>query len=292
MDNCEYKIKKYSSKLENEQDNSKREIYERKIEQYMTGGGCDYGGKSGIYVLFTLGELSEILEGITNDPSSAFNKLNSYLPGFQLKLNGNELKILECSKPKFPTLCIIPPTTYTDLFVTNKVPSIQYTSLPGTDVQKAKNDIQTYVDNKNKTIDEVVGILEKMKSKLGEYKEKRDTAILAAEFCGTKKEKFATWKGQQKEFNSVVMKSFMTKKIFSSDAIKVEPMTNSTLADCKKKHDNIMAILNAVHPTEYQKIKDIVENMTCVLVIDVGKNQILNVFDIKQEIVLFPIKTV
>jgi uncharacterized protein with NRDE domain len=159
------------------------------------------------------------------------------------------------------------------------------------DAQKARADIQTYVDTKNKTIDEVVGVLEKMKTKLGEYKEKRDIVISAAELCATKKEKFAGWKAQQQEFNSV-MKSFMAKKMFSSDSIKVEPMSGYTLNDCKKKHDNIMTILNALHPTEYKKIEDKVKNMTCVLVIDVGKNQILNVFDIQNDVTLWPVKTV
>ena len=49
-----------------------------------------------------------------------------------------------------------------------------------------------------------------------------------------------------------------------------------------------MAILNALHPTEYKKIENAVKNMTCVIVIDVGKNQILNVFDTANDATLWP----
>jgi len=286
--NFDHKIRKYSYKLENARDDTKRELYETKLQQhYMVGGGCDYGGKTGTYVLFTTNELFEVIDSITSDPKGTFNRLNSNLPGFQLKVGGSELKAFDCSKPQFPSFCMIPATMHTDLFVTKEVPSIQYTSLPSTDVAKARQDIEQYVEKKNATIDKVINMLESMKTKLGKYKDKREAQLVIAEQCSTKKQKFVEWKTKQKSFNDV-LKHFLTKKTFSSDSIKIEPISNATLESCKSKHINIMKVLDAQNATKYAEIKDIVENFTCVIVIDVGKNTIVNVFDIKDNKVIYP----
>ena len=254
--------------------------------------------ESGIYALFVFNELFEFIDNITNKPDNAFSKIKRNLPGFKLKIGGNKLKVLDCkmkilncTKPTLPSLDIIPSTTYNDYFLTNNVPSINYVSLFGNDVTEAYEDIAKYVDKKTKTIDEVISMLTEMKSNLNIYKNSRNEELKFFEDRITRRKKFEEWRTKQKLFNSSIKRDFMTTKKISSDSIKIEPLESATLKNCKAKYDYIINILNILHPKEYVNIKDIIEKFTCVIVIDADKNSIINVFDIKENKIIWPKKS-
>lgn len=271
------KLFKYQQKLENCSDSEKKELYLKRIDHYnnQIGGGCNYS-KKGIYVIYTTDELYDFIDIIEKNPKEAFNKLNTYFPGLSLKLNSEELKVLECSSVSLPSFCMVPRTTYTDLSIT-KVPSISYTYiLDKNDADYAKTDLEKYVTDKETEINKVKELMDTMVKKLKEYRDKRIKEIEDVKKCIDKKELFDKMKKEQKEFNEK-MKGFFTKGFFSKDYVVTTSMTSHTLSDCRKKKKDILSQLKLTNLKTFNEIKTTLDKLNLVFVLDPENNKITEI---------------
>ncbi|ATZ80267.1 hypothetical protein BMW23_0209 [Bodo saltans virus] len=281
----EQKIQKYRSKLENAPYNI---LYSQKLSIYedMIGGGCDVN-KDGTYVFF-INKNDALIKDLTLNQMSAFNKISSYLPGFRMKISGDELKFNECAKPDLE-FCIIPPSNLTHLF--KSVPSVQYTSVANLSIDKAKTDIINYEAKKQAELDAAKNEIDTIKNQLSIYKDQRLAAI---ESCGIIVNYLKEMLAKQKSFN-LLLKPFFGSKIGSSDSKKIEPLKSFDLNACVSKMEHIKLSLSSANPSAYAQIKDIVDGLDMVVVITAASviksgatNKVVAIYDIKEKQQLFP----
>jgi hypothetical protein len=283
----EYKIQKYRNKLEDEPRNI---MYLQKLNVYenMIGGGCDVS-KDGTYV-FYVARNDNIINEFILSPSSAFNKISSYLPGFRVKVGGNELKFNECTKPD-TQFTIVPPSQFTRL--PKAIIGIQYTSVGSTSAE-AKKDIETYEAKKQNDLDAAIIEINTMKKELSDYKNKRLAELAAYDTNVSNIAYFKDAAIKQKSFN-MALKPFFSSHFGSSDSKKIEPLNATDINSCKLKMDNIKNALNAAVPSLYSTIQQIVDSFNMVIVVQAvstikvgSSNKILAIYDIGTNQQLYP----
>lgn len=275
----EHKIDKYSSKLEITNDSQKRELYTHKIKKY-SGGACGII-KSGIYIIFTVKEAIDIKDSLIDDQSNAFSVINYYFPGLVLKLNDNEMRVLECNffKPRsFSNFCRVPGFTFSQTSAENL--SMLYTYVTGFDADKAEKDFTNYFNKKNAEYDTIIKKITDMKAKLESEKKRRLDELTAVKKCKDRVTLLPQLKARQKNFNEQIKPFYVKGFLTTADAIKTEPMKTSTITECYTKMQHIKQHLQVAQPTVYANIKLEMDNFTCAIVIDGDKNKILSIYSI------------
>ena len=275
----EHKISKYNSKLETTNDSQKRDLYTRKIKKY-SGGACG-AIKSGIYIIFTIKEAINIKDSLIDDQSNAFSVINYYFPGLVLKLNDDEMRVLECNlfKPRsFSNFCRVPGFTFSQTSAENL--SMLYTYVTGFDVDKAEKDFTEYFNKKNAEYDAVIKKVTEMKTRLESEKKRRLDELTTVRKCKEREILLPQLKERQKTFNEQIKPFYVKGTFTTADAIKTEPMKTTTIAECSAKIQHIKQHLQVAQPTVYANIKSEMDNFICAIVIDGDKNKIMSIYSI------------